>query len=193
MSSPLASTESRQILRPPQFGLRTLLGMVTACGVLFALAQWLHPAAVALLAFLAVSVSCHVAGNALGTRLRQIGNAPDQADALPRTIDKPPAHHFAPPTLLSRRQSLGWLVLIATSVGITSGAIGGGLWTFVAAAGPPDVTSIATGVVAFSILGGMAAFLTIGFAQVVCAAFFQALSNPPPVSAAESGPESTSF
>ena len=181
MPASASTSESRKLLRPPQFGLRTLLGMMTACGMLFALAQWLHPAAVALLAFLIVSVFCHVAGNAIGTRLRQIGGAAEPQDAVPKAIERPRPHHFAPPTVLSRRQSLGWIILVATSVGVLSGAIGGGYWTFLASAGPADVTSIATGVIAFAVLGGLAAFMTIGFVQVLVMSVRQAMSTPPVV------------
>jgi hypothetical protein len=178
MSTLQHQPDQRVLLRPPQFGLRTLLLLVTACGVLFALAQWLHPAAVGLLAFLIVSIFCHVAGNAIGTRLRAIGDKPQDAGEQPRTIERPHDRDFAPPTMLSRRQRLGWLVLVATSIGITAGAIGGGLWTFVASAGPPAIGNIAAGIVAFAVLGGMAAFLTMGFAQVLLTAMWQALSAP---------------
>lgn len=185
MTAPDRSPTSRQLLHPPQFGLKTLLGLVTLCGMLFALSQWLHPAAVGLIAFLAVSVFCHMAGNALGIRLRQIGDSPSAADEPPPLIVTPRHDQFAPRTLLSRRQSLGWTALVATSIGVTSGAIGGGLWTFAASAHTPDAASIIVGMVAFAVLGGMAAFLTIGFAQVLFAAYWQALSNPPPAAAVE--------
>lgn len=187
MTAPKRSSASDQLLHPPQFGLRTLLGLVTLCGMLFALSQWLHPAAVGLIAFLAVSVFCHVAGNALGKRLREIGDCPGAADEPPPIIVKPRDDQFAPRTLLSRRQSLGWLALVATSIGVTSGAIGGGLWTFAASAHAPDAASIAIGMVAFAVLGGMAAFLTIGFAQVLFTAYWQALSNPSSAATVERG------
>src|SRR5947209_1275592 len=114
-------------LRPPQFGLRTLLALVAACGGLLALRQWLDPIAIAGIAFLAISIFCHVAGNCLGTRLREIGDRPDLvSDPSTAASRQPRAQDFAPVTQLSRRHSLGWTIVIASSIGITSGAIGGG-------------------------------------------------------------------
>jgi hypothetical protein len=164
-------------LQPPQFGLRTLLALTTVCAALLALLQWLHPAAVVLLGFLGLSIFCHVAGNAIGTRLRQIGDSRDAASTGPSAIVSPQHHDFAPVTQLSRRQGLGWLIVIATSVGIASGAVGGGLWTFVSSRGQVGVSEIAIGIIAFAFLGGMAAFAVFSFTQVLSSAIWQALGH----------------
>jgi hypothetical protein len=166
-------------LRPPQFGLRSLLALVALCGILLALARWgMSPIAIAAVIFLAASIFCHVAGNAIGTRLREMGDQPHEAGAEPgATRRKPQPHEFAPATRLGQRQSLGWTIIVASSVGLASGAIGGGVWTFVGSHGHADVFSIAVGVVAFAVLGGMAAFATAGFTQVLCGAIGQALKG----------------
>ena len=180
ISNPKSKIQNRKSLRPPQFGLRTLLLLVAACGVLLALRQWLSPIAVVAIAVLALTVFCHVAGNAIGTRLREIGDQPDPtADNPnpPRRI-RPRPQDFAPTTRLGQRHSLGWTIIIATSVGITSGAIGGGLWTFIAGRGHVGPLNVAVGVIAFSILGGLAAFATVGFAQVLLGAIWQAMKSP---------------
>src|SRR6185503_3530854 len=136
---------------------RTLLALVAACGGLLALRPWLDPIAIAAIAFLALSIFCHVAGNCVGTRLREIGdNLPPDEFTPPRTPPRP--QDFAPVTQLSGRHSLGWTIVIASSVGLASGAIGGGLWTFAASRGHAGLLNIAVGVIAFAILGGLAAF-----------------------------------
>src|SRR6185369_6602570 len=98
MASPIRQIRSTKALRPPQFGLRTLLALVAAIGILLSLRQWISPMAIAAIAFLAVSVFCHVAGNAIGTRLRQIGDLPDaDLHEKGRALRQPPQpHDFAP-------------------------------------------------------------------------------------------------
>jgi hypothetical protein len=151
---------------------------MAACGLLLSLGRWgLSPAAMAALVFLALSVAGHVAGNAIGTRLRQMGDEPQEPLAavhIGRRI--PQAHEFAPATSLSQRYSLGWSIIVASSIGVASGAVGGGLWTFAAGRGHAGSFDIAIGVVAFATLGGLAAFATVSFAQVLCGAFWQALN-----------------
>lgn len=179
-------------LRPPQFGLRTLLAIVTACGILLALRQWFDPIVILVLIFLTLCMFCHVVGNAIGTRLRQIGDSPDSVPSEEpyRRIRVPPnPQDFAPATQLSRRQSLGWAVVIASSVGATSGAIGGGLWTFVGARGQAGPLDIVIGVIAFAVLGGLAAFAVFGFTQVLLGAIWQALNSPANANHAEARSE----
>src|SRR5262249_20334039 len=139
-------------LRPPQFGLRTLLLLVTACGVLLALRQWfaLSPIAIAALVLLGISIFCHVAGNVICTRLRDIGDAPQaRADQL-LSPPRPQPSDFAPVTRLSQRQSLGRLILIVVPAGGALGGVGGGLWTLLASPGHVGLPNIAVGIVAFS-------------------------------------------
>jgi hypothetical protein len=177
---PLSSLDRRPSLRPPQFGLRTLLLLMAAIGVLLALRQWLDPIVIVAILFLVLSVFCHVAGNAIGTRLREIGSQPNQAaeELVPTARLRPEPNDFAPATQLGQRSSLGWTIIIATSVGITTGAIGGGFWTFLTSRGGPEIVTIAIGVAAFGVLGGLAAFATVGFAQVLFGAIWQAMKPP---------------
>jgi hypothetical protein len=186
-ANPKSQIRNPRSLRPPQFGLRALLLLVAACGVLFALGRWLDPIAVAALAFLAISVFFHVAGNAIGTRLREIGDSPAIVadEVLTARRPEPRPQDFAPATQLGQRRSLGWMIVVASSVGVTTGAIGGGLWTFVASRGEAELLNIAVGVVAFAVLGGIGAFATFAFGQVLLGALWQAM-NPTPAASHKS-------
>jgi len=176
MAAPNRQIRNTKSLRPPQFGLRTLLGLVAAVAALLALRQWLSPVAIAAISFLALSIFCHIAGNAIGTRLRQIGDSPDVATECQSPARRlPKSQDFAPRTHLSRRSNLGWLIIVASGVGATTGAVGGGFWTFVASRGQADPFNIVVGVIAFAFLGGIAAFATCGFVQVLGGAIWQAI------------------
>jgi len=178
-ANPKSKIENLKSLRPPQFGLRTLLLVVAICAVVLAILRlgWLSPIAIGVIGFLAVSVFLHVAGNAIGTRLREIGdrNGSLQEETGPTLIRRPQPRDFAPATQLGQRRGLGWTIIVAVSVGITTGAIGGGLWTFLAARGHAGVVEVAIGVLAFAVLGGIASFATVGFAQVLLGALLQAM------------------
>lgn len=176
MSGPTADSRPN---RPPQFGLRTLLLVMMACAVLAALSRWMSPIALVGVVLLAVSVALHVAGNAIGTKLRQLGDRPPP-EAAPRPFESasPQPHQFAPVTRLSQRYSLGWLNVVATVLGVLSGGVGGGIWSWVSSRNPAGPLQIAVGAVAFAALGGMAAFATAAFMQVLFGALWQALHPP---------------
>jgi hypothetical protein len=167
-------------LRPPQFGLRSLLLAVTACAVLAAVGRWLSPIAVAALVFLVLSIIAHVAGNAIGTRLRELGSQPDDKEPpAPSARNRARAGDFAPATRLSERRGLGWPILIASLGGVIGGAFGGAVWTLLASRGPVGPLNIAVGAIAFAVLGGIASFAAFGFIQVGMSAIRQAMTAPP--------------
>jgi hypothetical protein len=170
----LPTPNSPPRLRPPQFGLRTLLLLVTVCAVIFAASQWLPPLWVAALVLLALSIFAHVAGNAIGTRLREIGSRKDnRAYGLqPEARGEP---RFAPVTRLGQRQGLGWPIVVATFTGIIAGGVGGGLWTLLTARQQVPIAAVGLGVIAFAALGGILAFATVGFTQVLLGAIWQAM------------------
>jgi hypothetical protein len=171
---------SKSRLPPPQFGLRSLLLAVTACAVLAALGRWVSPIALAALVFLVLTIIAHVAGNAIGTRLRELGSQPD--DAEPPADSKrrrARAGDFAPATRLGERRGLGWPILIAALAGAIAGGISGALWTWLASRGPVGPLNIAVGAVAFAVLGGIASFAAFGFIQVGIGAIRQAMTSPP--------------
>ena len=168
-------------LKPPQFSLRTLLLLVTGCAILFALVNVLPPLVIAALVFLLLSVFGHVAGNAIGTRLRELGGRPakqragSQNDAQEVGEIGPP--RCAPRTELSRRQPLGWTAAIVTTAGAVAGAIGGGIWAAWLVANHLSIFAVLTGVLACGALGGFASFLACSFAQVGFSALRQSMAG----------------
>ncbi len=163
-------------LRPPQFRLRTLLALLTICGGLLALTQWLAPLTVVAIGFLLVCIGAHVAGNALGNRLRQPhGDFPDTVPKQFRDRSRPALspEHFAPPTRLRESSPLGWPLLVATMVGIVGGGAVGGIWVILTSAHAPTELDIVVGIVACSVLGGIFSFVAIGFLQVGAGALWQ--------------------
>jgi len=165
--------------RPPQFKLRTLLLVVTLCAIVFAMTHWLTPVGWITVVLLAASVALHVAGNAIGTRMRRIGDQPPEVRHAQIANSLPQPHEFAPATRLGERQSLGWLIVVATAAGILLGGAGGGVWTWISSRGPAGLLPIAVGAIAFAVLGGLAAFAAFAFTQVLAGAIWQALYPPP--------------
>jgi amino acid transporter len=148
--------------------------LVTGCALVFAAGQWLPPIWVAALVLLALSIFAHMAGNAIGTRLREIGGRPDR-ESVQEFKREPP--RFAPTTRLGQRHKLGWPIVIATLTGMILGGFGGGLWTLLTSRAPTPAAVIGLGVVAFAALGGILAFATVGFTQVLLGAIWQAMRH----------------
>lgn len=166
------------MLRPPQFGLRSLLALLTICGLVFALTQWLPPLTVLGIAFLLCSIAAHVAGNAIGRYLgRDLPPQPDVAMNEDRWHAKKEA--FAPATRLGQHRSLGWPLFAATMAGFIAGGIGGGYWVILSSARPPEELSIVVGIVAYSILGGIFSFVAFGFLHVGASAIRQTFQAVP--------------
>jgi hypothetical protein len=161
--------------------LRALLLVVTACAVLAALSQWVTPVVIACVIFLVLCVIAHVAGNVIGTRLRELGShspASDVGRSGELTRAKPNSADFAPPPRLGERQALGWPIFFATLAGIFSGAVGGVVWTLVSSRGPVGALNLGVGGLAFAVLGGIMSFAAFGFVQVGLSALRQASADP---------------
>jgi hypothetical protein len=152
---------------------------VTGCCVLFGLMRDIGPLPSVGLCFFLVLVLLHVAGNAIGTSLR------DEASRNTETGEKSPLPAAAAarqiansPSRLGERTPLGWPVFVLTALGA---ALGGSLsslayayWTDVNAAG------LVVGAVSSAILGGFFGFLSSSFLKMVFRAWRQAadISNP---------------
>lgn len=161
-------------LRAPQFGMTTLLSVMAGLCVVFAV--WAAGGAV--LAFVVVllllAVFAHVAGNAVGTKLKENGgHRPRKKNAQPRAVELS-GEHYAPATKLGEKSSLGLTIFVMTVVGFLIGAVGGGgLLTYLnweKVIWP----SIALAAIACGVLGGLAGFMTSSFIHVMIGAHIDA-------------------
>jgi hypothetical protein len=159
---PLAPpTSERPSLQPPQFRLQTLLLWVTGLCVLFAAAQFLQPIGFFALLLLILAVLAHVAGNAIGTRLRENGDTASVADAAriaklhQQSLQQ---EDYAPITRLGKRSDLGWSIFFWIGGGalLFSSTIGGLLaWLIWDEA---NVVSLLIAGISTAVLGGFLGF-----------------------------------
>lgn len=150
-------------LGPPQFGLRTLLLVVSLAAVLLSLSQWLTPITFAAVILLILSIVAHVAGNIIGSRLRDGRTGQLQPPDKHEHAGELHEHHFAPVSKLGHRHSLGWVPLISALTGGIVGAVAGGGWTAALLQRSFDWLPVIIAAIAFGVLGCLGGFLTAGF------------------------------
>jgi len=160
----------------PRFRLRTLfLAMAVLC-MMLAVIRNLSSLAIAVGILFALAAIAHVAGNALGCRLRDQQPAEDEENSPPkRSRSSVTAHDCAPVTRLSRRISLGWTIVVMTVLGAIGGGYGGA--ELLMQSNPPENLTLANmglGVCSFIVLGGLFGFWIGSFLQVFMVAVFQA-------------------
>jgi hypothetical protein len=147
---------------------------------------WLGLAGWMAAAVLLASVAMHVAGNAIGTRLRE---ATDNDLALRRTTALPASAPLpaSGPTHLERRSSLGRLVPISAGIGAACGGTAGTLSLLWLTASSPAGALLGGG--SSAVVGGLLGFLGASFVEIVRASLRESLAaeraaTPPPGSAA---------
>lgn len=150
-----------------------MIGVGLVCALLAA-SRVLGGYATAVLLFFLLTVLAHVAGNAVGTRLR--GSA-SKRDRIPGDHDGPTQltdAHFAPATKLSQNQSLGLTVVVCVVIGVLLGGCAGG-WLLAWAVGDKATwANMSVGIGAFGVLGGFLGFLTSSFLKILILANLEA-------------------
>jgi len=158
-----------------------LLSAITGLAVFFAATNYLGSYATALTILFGLAVFAHVAGNALGTRLRDNGDRPLPPDD--GTVLKKPKWRratesdFAPATRLRERSALGKPTLIATGIGTVLGGSLGSYWLI---SQMTRVTPLTAGLAigAAAILSGFWTFLAASFCQIALGAVWHAVRQP---------------
>lgn len=139
--------------------------LAVVIGVACAAIGWLGIAGWMAVAVVAASIAAHVAGNALGTKLREAtdrdlfktGRRP-HAVPLPLPLPLPPAN-------LQRRASLGSLVVVSAVIGGGCGGIAGSVMLYWLAASSP--AGAVLGGLSSAVIGGLIGFLGASFVEIV--------------------------
>lgn len=146
-------------------------------GVLFAGIHYFGTFWIVIVILFALCVVAHVAGNAIGTKLREFGDTPLEADDTPagvHPIAKPAPSDFAPVTRLRQRRPLGRRILFITGCGALLGALVGYLGIEWLVEGPTDWQVCAMGAFGSAVLGGIWTFAAASFIQVTFGEFLHA-------------------
>lgn len=138
---------------------------------------WLGLAGWMAVAVVAASVAMHVAGNAIGTRLR---DATDEDLArLKRRQREPQALPPPRPSHLERRSSLGRLVPVSATIGAVCGGMAGFICLVAMTASSP--AGAVLGGVSSAVIGGLIGFLGASFVEIVRTSLREALAAERPV------------
>jgi lipid-binding SYLF domain-containing protein len=152
----------------------TLLSVMAGLCVVFAVWAAFGPVAAFVVILLFLAIFAHVAGNAVGTKLKENGSRRHEKKQRQSHKVELSGEHYAPATNLSERSSLGVTIFVLTVVGFVVGAVGGGglltllNWEKIVWSG------IAVAAIASGVLGGLAGFMMSSFVHVVIVAQIQA-------------------
>jgi amino acid transporter len=177
--APVPPEDRRPALRPPQFGLSTLLWIVAFFCAALAAMKFVGPLGAFALVLLVLSVLAHISGNALGTRLRACGDQPvdEQDRPIPSSVRFDRNELSLPgPRRLTQRQRLGILLTLIVLVAIGAGVAGGVWWTLHSEANPTS-QDIGLAAIAFGVLGGIWGFIGGGFVVVGAGAIREAMQG----------------
>ena len=151
---------------------------VAAICVSLALMRIIGPYGSAVLILFLLSVLAHVAGNAIGTKLRDQSNrrsSREAGDTSTTGPERPLAESdFAPTTRLSRGDSLGLTIVVVVCVSAVTGGSVGAYLLYQTLGDKATVANMSLGITAFAIIGGIAGFAASTFLKVLIGANVEA-------------------
>ncbi len=154
-----------------QFRLKTLLIAIALCSAAFALMAWIGAVWSIVLLFFVALIAGHVAGNAIGTKLR--GKRPKRPPPGPMSNAKPTSsaatkkeRSAADPPRLGTKASLHRMAIVATLAGSVAGALAGRVIFLQDDGGQLRTADWVLILVSFAVLGGFFAFLASSFFQI---------------------------
>ena len=145
--------------------------LVVVVAVACAAIGWLGIAGWLAVVVAAASVGMHVAGNAIGTRLRE---TTDSALRRLRSRTERTALPMASPSLLERRSDMGRLVRISAGIGAVCGGLAGtAALLFLAASSPAGAV---LGGLSSAVIGAIVGFLGASFVEIVRTSLREAIA-----------------
>lgn len=155
--------------------------LAVVLGVAGAAIGWLGLAGWIAAAVLIASVAMHVAGNAIGTRLRE--TADRDLSRVQRRGG--PAARLPPPrpSRLEQRESLGRLVPVSAGIGAVCGGITGAI--ALASLTSSSLAGATLGGVSSAVIGGLIGFLGASFVEIVRTSLRDAIAAERSSAAAE--------
>jgi len=159
-------------MKPLRFSLTTLLVITGGLCALLATSRLIPPLGTWTLALFLFAVAAHVAGNAIGTKLRDRGSRSDGPGAARdhyqgQYDDQLTANDFAPATELRHKSSLSRKILWVTLTTAIVGSLGGAVWLSWANRASLTMPGLLFGAAAFGVIGGLAGFLGSSFLLVL--------------------------
>lgn len=150
--------------------LTTFLWLAVALAVAFAAINWLGLAGWLAAIVVLGSIGMHVAGNAIGTRMKE---ATDRDLARRGERFQSASVPVATPTHLERRTGVGRLLPISAGIGGVIGGVAGG--TALAMLTSASLAGALLGGVSSAVLGGLFGFLLASFVDMLRTSFREAL------------------
>ena len=175
-TTPPQHRRERRALQPPQFTLQTLFMVMASLGVLFGLMTAAGPIGGFALLLLVLVIIAHVAGNSIGTRLRNLGSEPVDEDDSSRKRANPSYARVAaaPASNLSSSSSVTLTMLIFSAAGaVIVGSLGSALLIWLAW----NELNVATAIIATAsptVLGALLGFAVSSFTQTAGGAWREA-------------------